>query len=123
MLAACLLAACTTDPGGHLYVAYNDWDQPVVVELSMDRAVSVSLPARARATVSSSFAGPTTDHPWQVTVYDASCQALATLPLTSGHRTIHVDAAGAVQLLDSDSWSPPFPRVEPLPTLAAARCG
>ena len=89
----------------------------------MSSIESVIVPAQARGTLSSSWEGPTVEKAWHVSVFDDTCRLIATLPLTAGHRTVHIGPDGTVEVVDSDSWDPPWPMVAWAPSLERQDCG
>jgi hypothetical protein len=114
---------CMTDPGGHSYEAYNEFDQAVIITLSTDQPRSLRVPARSRSSLDDSFSGPTAARPWNATVFDVSCRLLGTVGLEEGHRTIHIGGLGAVEVVETYRWHPASPRLPDAYAEAADPCG
>jgi hypothetical protein len=97
-------AGCSTDPGGHIYTAVNESDRDVIVEVTTDQPRTLRLPARTRGWLSESWSSPS-GGTWHLTVRDASCEVLASFPLTTTYINLHVAFDGAIELGDQRSFT------------------
>ena len=126
LVVAATSAGCTTDQGGHLWLAVNASDRDLVVDLVTDTPRSVRLPAHVRTWLSEGHATPTTG--WHIVVRDRSCAPIATIDATDPRAVLVIRADGIPVLgteADRNRFNDPLAagerRLQPA-DLAAVRC-
>jgi hypothetical protein len=94
------LAACTDSAATTLRAA-NEWDRDVIIafQTSSVANLTVLVPARSYGQVGSGWGAPGPDA--QVTVFDTSCVALQTVPLTINLSTVRVSTTGSASV---ETW-------------------
>lgn len=95
---ALILAACSTDQGGHLFTAINQSDRDLVIQVDAVPPGAILLPAHTRSTLAS---GWSYIPEWTITVMDTSCAVLGALPV-AGPGTVLTIAADGTLKTDAD---------------------
>ena len=86
------LAACTTDSGGHLFLAINQSDRDVIVRADPDER-SVRLAAHTRTSFSAGWGYLSS---WRITVLDGSCSVLGSVPVAGQGTVVTIAADGSL---------------------------
>src|SRR4051794_23195745 len=86
------LTACTTDSGGHLFLAINQSDLDVIVRAEPDQ-MSVRLEAHTRTSFSAGWSYLSN---WKITVMDGSCSVLGSVPVAGQNTVVTIAADGSV---------------------------
>jgi hypothetical protein len=122
-LAASASSSCGTDYGGHSYLALNESDRDVIVEVVTDQTRMLLLAAHTRGNLSASWSGPTDE--WRLTVRGEGCAQLVSLtPKGQPTRlTLHVTPIGDIRLGAESVFSFEGRRVELVSPLPPANCG
>jgi hypothetical protein len=97
------VVGCSSDRGGYIVMALNEWDRDVIVAVTTEPRESRRLPARTWGTLFISRSDPIGD----LTVFDETCRQIASFPLGQSTHTVHLGPAGDAELIGGMAFDVP----------------
>jgi hypothetical protein len=101
IVALVVLAVAACDSAGYAVSGINETDHDVIMRVAKGvlAPITVLVPQRSAVTVDSSLGG-VPEQGWTVTVFDADCTELATVPFDRSSLDVTVTDAGEVEAGD-----------------------